>query len=310
MSRLTANLLLLLAGFVWGLGFVAQETAMGDIGPFQFVGFRFALATIVVGPFALLETRKLKQQGTYVPFTRSQKLALWGVGSVFFGMMIFQQVGLLTTSVTNAGMLTGLYVILVPIIALGLLRERQTFIIWPASLMALCGIWLLGGGGFDRFTLGDGLVVVGAAFAAIQVIMVGKLSGWLQRPVAMATSQFAICGLFSLIGFVLSHFVHWDIEPSFHLPRLINALPEIVYAACVAGGLAFTLQAIAQRHTSAADAAILLSSEALFAALGGAILLGERLDWLGYLGCFLMLAAITCVAVASARFDASNLPSE
>ncbi|PCH48440.1 MAG: EamA family transporter [Hyphomicrobiales bacterium] len=306
MSRITANFLLLLAGFVWGLGFVAQDTAMLYIGPFQFVGFRFALATLVVAPFAFLEARKLKVRGKFVPFSRIQKLSLFGVGVVFFSMMILQQIGLLATSVTNAGMLTGLYVIFVPLIALAVLKERQTIIVWPASLLALGGIWLLGGGGIDQFSWGDGLVVAGAIFAAIQVIMIGRLSSWLHRPVAVATIQFAVCAVLSFIGFGAVQIGGWGLEPAFHLPDLVNALPEIIFAACFAGGLAFTLQAIAQRHTPAADAAVLLSSEALFAAIAGAILLGERLDWLGYLGCTLMLLAIILVAAASARFELQN----
>ena len=127
MSRLTANSLLLLAGFVWGLGFVAQETAMDDIGPFQFVGLRFLLAALVVAPFAFSEMRKVRQTGEQPHLSGRDWLLMILIGCVFFAGMALQQIGLLATTVTNAGMLTGLYVVLVPLIAWSILRYGKTF---------------------------------------------------------------------------------------------------------------------------------------------------------------------------------------
>ncbi|MFD0916377.1 DMT family transporter [Pseudahrensia aquimaris] len=309
MHRSIANSLLLLAGLVWGLGFVAQASAMDDIGPFQFVAFRFILATIIVAPFAFMEGRKERARGIAQLHTRDWS-AMVTLGLVFFAMMILQQIGLLATSVTNAGMLTGLYVIFTPILALMLWKQAQPIFLWPAALLAFFGIWLLGGGGMSNFTWGDAVVIAAALLAAFQVILVGTIGMRIGRPVLIACAQFAVTGIVAFVGFLLVRGFDWSYEPAFSVATLIAAGPEILYAAAFAGGLAFTLQAIAQRHTGSGDAAILLSSEALFAALGGAILLGERLDWLGYLGCLCLFTAIVAVSWLSAKAEEKQLAAK
>lgn len=302
MSRITANLLLLLAGLVWGLGFVAQETAMEDIGPFQFVALRFLLAALVVAPFAWREFQARKSELDAGSLLGPRDIVLiLAVGTAFFLGMILQQIGLLGTSVTNAGMLTGLYVVLVPILSLALFRERQPMLIWPMSLLAFGGIWFLGGGGLDRFTWGDAFIITCALFWAFHVMIIGKAVRETNLPVLVATLQFALCGCLAAIGFVIAQSVGWSLEPAFSQASLLAAAPEVLYSAIFAGGLAFTLQAIGQRYTGPAVAAVLLSSESLFAAAGGAILLGERLDWMGYLGCAMLFTAIVLISVADAR---------
>ncbi len=297
MSRSLANALLLLAGLVWGMGFVAQQSAMDSVGPMLFIGLRFVLAAIVVSPFAFFERRVDRQAGQ---LTMAQCFQVLLVGVVFFTAMSLQQVGLLNTSVTNAGFLTGLYVVIVPILVLIVLRERQHWIVWPAALASLLGIYLLGGASLSGLTWGDGLVIACAGFWAIQVTMIGKTVQRLGRPVQIATVQFAVCGLLGLAGHVvfMSLPLTRSLEPAFALEAIRNAALEIFYAAVFAGGLAFSLQAIGQRYTREADAAILLSSEALFAGLFGAWLLKERLGPIGYIGCAIIFAAILAVQVA------------
>ncbi len=289
MSSRLANMLLLLAGAVWGMGFVAQETAMQDMGPMLFVGVRFLLAALVVLPFALREQFRLRGR-----FSVGRFLEIIPVGMVFFTAMATQQTALLATSVTNAGFLTALYVVLVPFILFFVLREPQPPIIWPAAFIAIAGIYLLGGGNLSTLTWGDWLVVVSACFWAVHVILVGKVGVRTGMPVTLAAIQFFICGLLGLAGHWLSFRIGLP-EPLASWENIGAALPEILYAALFAGGLAFTLQAIAQRHTSEAAAAILLSSEALFAALFGALLLGERLSFTGYLGCVLIFLSLLMV---------------
>ena len=213
---------------------------------------------------------------------------------VFFLAMALQQLGLLATTVTKAGFLTALYVVFVPLILLSFLRERQAFIIWPASAIALFGIFLLSGGNITSLNWGDWLVIGCAVFWALHVILVGKVGGASGTPVTMACLQFFICGILGMAG-------HWIVplfgvfEPAASWQIIMAALPEILYAGIFAGGLAFTLQAIGQQYTSEAAAAILLASESLFAAVFGAWFLGERLGVIGYVGCGLIFAALVIV---------------
>lgn len=304
MSRLSANLLLLVAGLVWGLGFVAQETAMDDIGPFTFMTLRFALAALALLPLALFE-RARAANSNVIPRVDRQNLIAGGlVGALFFLAMAFQQTGLLATTVTNAGVLTGLYVILTPLIAFFLLGERQTWLIWPAAVLAFVGIWLLGGGSLGRLTWGDWLVVLSAVFAALHVLAMGRAVTGLRRPAAVACAQFAISAVLSAFGLVIARLIDWAMEPPVSVVTVQAAAPEILYAALFAGALAFCLMAFCQQYTRAADAAILMSSEALFAAAAGGILLGERLSLIEYSGGILLFAAIVITSAAATQYEA------
>lgn len=303
MSPITANALLLLAGLLWGGGFVAQRTAMDDIGPFAFMACRFLLAAAALSPFVMWEknaqaaTRPLDRAGLFS--------ALW-VGLAFFATMALQQIGLLATSVTNAGVLTGLYVVFTPMLAFVLAKDVVPPLIWPCSIAAFAGIWLLGGGGIDRLTWGDWLILAAAVFAALHVIAMGRAVKQSRRPAFVAALQFLISGTLALAFFAVARGLNWQAEPAIDTALLGAALPEILYAALAAGALAFTLMAICQQYTSAPTAAVLMSSEALFAALGGAIFLAERLDWMGYTGCALLMMAI---AVASFASEAQSQPA-
>jgi len=285
MSRLSANLLLLLAGAVWGMGFVAQAEAMESIGPFLFVALRFVVAALVVLPFAWREARTARARGER-RLTRAEFGRFGLIGLALFGGMATQQVGLLTTSITNSGFLTGLYVVLTPLLGIALFREWPHLVVWPAALLALVGIALLSGGAGGLST-GDLLTMASAVFWALQVVLIARFVGRGGRPLALSLVQFvvtAVCaGAIALLR-----------EPIV-LASVREAAPSILYAGVFASGLAFTLQAIGQRYTSAPQAAIFLSSEAPFAALFGRLFGGERIAAIGFVGCGLILLAMLIV---------------
>ena len=282
MSRIQANLLLLLAAAIWGGGFVAQSTAMKAIGPFWFIGLRFAVATMVVLPFVWMENRKAAK-----PLTPRNWLSFLLIGLALFGGAATQQLGLLTTTVTNSSFITGLYVVFVPLIAVIFLRRSPHWVIWPAALMALCGIYLLSGGSFSRLTVGDFLTVICALFWAAQITLAGAAVNETGRPLGISATQFAVTAVLALAVAVA-------IEP-ISIADISAALGEILYVGIFSSGLAFALQIIGQRYTTAPQAAIFLSSEALFGASLGALLLGETIGPLGYAGCALMFTAMLAV---------------
>lgn len=287
MTRIRANLLLLTSGAIWGMGFVAQSTAMENIGPWLFIGLRFAIATLAMLPLALREARHAA-----APLSSADWRAFTLTGLFFFAGMGAQQIGLQTTSVTNAGFLTGLYVVFTPFLAIALFRQWPHPVIWPAAALAMTGIWYLSGGRLEALTAGDWLTVLCALFWAMQVTLTGRYAASSGRPVALAVWQFALS---AVLGLAIAIAIEpWD------MAAIRLAAPEILYAGIFAGGIAFTIQAVAQRHTTAPQAAIFLSSEAVFAAILGALLLGERLGFQGYAGCALMLAAMLAVEIVPA----------
>jgi drug/metabolite transporter (DMT)-like permease len=264
---------------------------MDHLGPLTFTGLRFLIAAAVVLPFALAEGKRARKRGgAGGVLTRGHYARFMLLGVVFFFGITVQQYGLLSTSVTNAGFLTAIYVVMTPIIAYLAFAERPHPVVWPASLTTLGGIWLLGGGSLASLGAGDLLMVVCAVFWAMHVCLIGRFAADSGRPFALSSCQFAVVGVIGLLpGLIL--------EPV-SLATLAGAAPELLYTGVISGGIGFTLQAVGQRWTRSADAAILLSSEALFAAVFAALLLGERLTPAGLTGCLLIFAAILAVQLA------------
>ena len=282
MPRLVATLLLLLTTLLWGFAFVAQKSAAHVMGPLTFAGVRYLLGTALMVPLAIPEWRRRTR-----PLSRGETVRLAVLALAFFGGVYFQQAGLGTTTVTNGGFLTALYVLFVPLIALGWARRLPHPIVWIAMPLALIGVFLLNGGHLDRFNAGDLMVVVGAVCWAVQVLLLGELAAATGLPVAISVLCFAVTAVLSIAGsFVFE-------TPA--IAQIGDAWVELLYAGVLSTAVAFTLQAIAQQYVPAANAAIVLSAESLFAALGGALILGERLPAIGYLGAVLIFAAIVMV---------------
>ncbi|MBB5668186.1 drug/metabolite transporter (DMT)-like permease [Rhizobium leguminosarum] len=295
MTRAQANLLLLFAAAIWGGGFVAQSTAMKAIGPFWFIALRFAVATLAVLPFVLLEARKAKAKTS----ARHAKLYIL-TGLALFSGAATQQVGLQTTTVTNSSFITGLYVVFVPLIAVVFLRRAPHWIIWPGALMAVAGIYLLSGGHLSALTSGDLLTVACAIFWAIQITLAGTTVSATGRPLALSATQFAVTAICALA-------IAAAFEP-ITLSAIWAAGPQILYVGIFSSGLAFVLQVIAQRYTTPSQAAIFLSSEALFGSLLAALLLGETMPATGYAGCALLFIAMLVVELVPG-FARRRLPA-
>lgn len=287
MPRLLAVGLLVLTTALWGFAFVAQKTAMDAMGPLTFSAVRYALGALLVLPLALWEIRRVKPR-----IAPRQRLVIAGLCLAFFFGVYFQQAGLTLTTVTNGGFLTGLYVLLVPILALLALRQRPHPVVWFSMPLAFLGIYCLNGGRLDAFNAGDALVVMSALCWAVQVLLIGLVARATGLPIAISALCFATTALFSLGGALLFE------EPT--LSSLGVGWVEILYSGVLSTAVAFTLQAIAQQHVPPANAAIILSAESLFAFLGGALVLGERLPAIGYLGAALIFIAILTVEAVPA----------
>lgn len=280
LSRWQADLLLVLVAFIWGFAFIAQKTGMNGMGPFGFVGVRFLLSFLVIVPLAWREYRDTSKN--FLP-----AVPLWQQGLLvllFFGGVISQQFGLKTATVTNAGFLTTLYVLFVPILDLLFFRIKPRTIIWPAAVLAIFGVYLLGGGGLSPFSIGDWLIIACACSFAGQVMLMGHLARNHHRPFYWSILQYGFC---AVVGIVLA-FAFEEIT----INAIMKNIWPLLYGGLISGGIAYTLQAITQRYTPSSDAAIIMSGEALFAALGGFILLQENLHLIGWVGCGLIFAAI------------------
>lgn len=293
MSRLKADLLLLLVALIWGLAFVAQKDAMQHVGALTFVAARFALSALVVLPLAIREHRQAKTPAATFDASHVPDLIL--LCTTFAGGMILQQAGIARTSITNAGFLTGLYVLFVPLVCFVIYRQKLSRFVFPSAILSVAGVWLLSGGMETlRLNVGDILVIGCAICFGFQVPIVGRIVRKVKAPLRICLIQYIGVFLIALSGALAYE------APS--AQDIITALPAILYAGVLSGGIAFTLQVIAQQSTPASDSAVILSAESLFAAIGGALLVQEHLTPAGLAGCGLIVCAILLVEFGPMAF--------
>ena len=282
MTRIQANLILLLTAAIWGAAFVSQNLAMKSMGPLWFVGIRFFIGFLVVLPFAIRENGRAK-----TPLNAKNMFAYGLCGLALLAGAITQQIGMQTTTVTNASFLTGLYVIVVPVLSVVVLRRLPHWIVWPAALLALSGIFYLAGGKLSALVTGDLWIILCAFCFGTQVLLVGIFMSGSDRPLTLSAVQFLVTGVAALAIASVIEPITWD--------GIVEAGPHLLYSGVVSSGIAYTLQVVGQRWTTAPQAAIFLASESLFGAFFGALFLGERIPLLGYFGCTLIFLAMLLV---------------
>jgi drug/metabolite transporter (DMT)-like permease len=294
--RLKADLTLFIISIIWGSAFVAQRVA-GQLGSvYLFNGARYVLAGLVVLPFALSVRRSGRASGK-IPPEQYQWMTVAGV--LLFMAAALQQVGMIYTTAGNAGFITSLYVVLVPIMLLFGWREKPHWLALVAVVLAGVGAFLLSTGGRFEFRRGDVLELAGALFWALHVSLLGKFA-YKFESMSFSVGQLLVCGILNLL---LGMFVE---RPVFTW----SLAGAAIYTAAFSLGLCYTLQVWAQRHTPPADAALILSLESVFAVLAGWLLLSERLTGIQISGCLLIFFAVGLSQVKSwnsGKIDRSHL---
>lgn len=270
--RWRADLILLLVSFLWGGAFVAQRLAGLSASVYFFNAARFALACLLLLPFIRLRS----VERAAVPW-----MLLAGV--VLFLASALQQAGLKTTTAANAGFITSLYVVFVPLGLFLLWREQPSLLTLLALPLALGGAYLLSTGGHFQVQRGDVLELLGAFFWAFHVVLLGKMA-YRYEVLSFSAGQLMVGAVLNLIAAVL--WERWQVS------ALLPWLGAVAYTAVFSLGIGYTLQIWAQRHTPPGDAALILSLEAVFAALAGWIFLGEALLPLQIVGALLILLAV------------------
>lgn len=296
-KALRSDILMLLTSCIWGFAFVAQRRGMEHVGPFLFNGIRFALGSLSLLPLLAvlsgLSRRKGRRAGDS-PETgparkgrpgRGPSLFLFGIaaGTALFAGASLQQVGIVYTGAGKAGFITGLYVVLVPMLGM-LLGARTGLPTWVGAGLAAIGLYFISvEPGAQGVNIGDVLVAVSALFWAIHVLLIDRYSKRVD-PVALSAVQFAWTALLSLLVAATTERIV--------LADILAAAVPILYGGLGSVGVAYTLQVVAQKDAPPAHAAILLSLEGVFAGIGGSLLLAEPLTARSLTGCGLMLTAM------------------
>lgn len=282
MNRLLikSDALLLLTALIWGFAFVAQRVGMNYVGPFTFNGIRFALGIAVLIPLLLRKTAPRR-----APAQRGFKDLVWSgslAGIALFTGASLQQAGLVYTTAGNAGFITGLYVVMVPLLGL-VFGHRPHVGTWLGAVFAAIGLYLLSVTEGFSIAFGDFLVLLGAFFWAVHVLIIGWLSPR-SSALKLAFVQYTACSALSLVTAAAFE------EPAFAM--VLGAAVPLLYGGALSVGVAYTLQVVGQQHAHPAHAAILMSLEAVFAAVGGWLLLGEVFTPRELFGCGLMLTGM------------------
>ncbi len=282
-ARLKADSILLLVAVIWGTAFVVQRLAAQKLGFFTFNGLRFLLGALFL--LALMRFR--------VELRREDLLLTALAGGALFAGSMAQQAGLRWTTAGNAGFITSLYVVLVPLVLLIGWKRKIRPRAWLAAGLAGLGALLLSTGGSGlRLASGDALELAGAFFWSLHVILIDRAARQI-HPLPFTFGQLLAAGSVQLVlGLLVEH-------PA--LSQVSASLWTIGYTGILSIGLGYALQAYGQRHAPPSDAALLLSLEATFAAILGWLILGERMGPVQLAGCGLILLAVLISQIQGQR---------
>ncbi len=273
--------LLLAVTAIWGYTFVPVQEALGAYPLFAFLAVRFAISAVVLAPFAARPLRTLPRGGY---------LAGLGAGLLLALAYGLQTAGLELTTVSSTGFITGLYVVLTPLIALALFRTPVSNILWVGVALSLAGLYLLNGmpGGSAA---GNGLVLANAVAQSFQIAAMERFAPRYDAR-ALTFLQMAI----SCVGFMIVAGALGDLQ----VPRGASVWWALLATGVFAGAFGYLVATWVQSRITAARAALVFTLEAPFAALFGMALLGERLGLVGWLGCSIMLTGIVIAEPSAA----------
>ncbi|NLJ45312.1 MAG: DMT family transporter [Treponema sp.] len=311
---LASEMILLLTAALWGFAFVAQRVGMEFMGPLTYNGIRFLMGGASLLPLIYIRRRMDLTRGpaapdlpggprretpgrsTEAPPTAPGRLRALAGPSLAGGLIItvaanLQQWSMKFITAGKAGFITGLYVVLVPVAGI-LVKRRTPVLAWAGCAAAAGGLYFLSV--TEEFTIARGdLIVLASTFFWTGHILFLDTFAKRVDPVELSAGQFLVCGALTLAGALVFEGPTWSSGRAAAVPLLYGGLVSI--------GIAYTLQAVAQRRAHPARAAVVMSLETVFAAVGGALLLSERLSPREFLGCALMFAGMLIAQAPSPK---------
>ena len=264
---------------VWGLTFVMVQDAIALLPTMAFLAYRFLPAALIV---AVVFRRRLAGLGA------DGVRAGLVMGAFLTAGYVLQTLGLEATTASNAGFITGLFVVLTPLMGALFLRQRVGGLAWAAAGVSALGLYLLSGSA-GLNARGDGLVLLCAVAFAAHILVTDRAVR--EHDVgALLVVQLVVAGVLCLAGAALLG--------QLEAPRWATVWSALLVTSLVASALGFFVQTYAQQHSPPARTALILASEPAFAGLFGYLLAGDRLTGVGWLGAALIMAAIVAVEVA------------
>lgn len=309
LHRLKYTLLLILTAFIWGVAFVAQSEGGSHMGAATFNCIRFLIASATLVPVILFRKNRKGRQTVTAAADQEQKSirkadtaevqkrkAIRKAGAVcgiaLAAASYLQQAGItLGTPAGKAGFLTAVYIVIVPLISSLLFRRKVSAQIWLGVGLTLVGLYLLCLTGSASLQMSDLLVLLSAFAFAVQILTVDHYAAYVDT-IRMSAFEFLVCGLLSAVIMFFSDvfprgLYAWSLTLS-----SADAWIPLLYAGVLSGGVAYTLQAVAQKEVPPTLASLLMSLESVFSALAGWAILHQAMSRREILGSVLVFAAI------------------
>ena len=278
----------ILAAFIWGTAFVAQDLCADSIGAFAFNATRYFIAVLALLVVILISDKVKKNKPT---LTAQEKKAankqLW-LGGLCCGAALaiasnFQQAGLVAgTDAGKAGFITALYVVLVPVFGL-FFKRKVSLPTWIAVVLSVVALYLLCIKGDFSLAPGDLLVLVCAVCFAVHILVIDHFTAYCDG-VKLSCLQFLFAGIISTICM----FIFEDVD----FAAILSCALPLLYVGIFSCGVGYTLQILAQKDSNPTVVTILLSLESVFAVIAGAIILKQQMTVREYIGCAIMFAAV------------------
>jgi drug/metabolite transporter (DMT)-like permease len=287
-----AELALIGVAAVWGLTFTMVQDAIAILPTFAFLAFRFAGATAIVVPLVRRRLAALPPEG-------------WRAGLVMGAFLtagyIFQTLGLEQTTPSNTGFITGLFVVLTPVMGALVLGQRISRTAWAAAAVSALGLYLLSGAGGHFHTRGDGLVLIAAIAFAAHILATGRAARRFDVGALLAV-QLAVAGVVCLVLAIATG--------RLEAPHGSTVWGALAVTAVVASALGFFVQTYAQQHAPPSRTALILASEPAFAGLFGWLLAHDRLSAVAWVGAALIMVAIVAVELLARWRTTEPLPEQ
>lgn len=279
-QKLKSILLLLLAAAIWGFAFIAQRVGGELLGDFTFNAIRFLLGALSLIPVIFLfenkNIEKAKVKATIKPAIIT--------GIILFVATSLQQIGIgLTDFAGKAGFITGFYIVLVPIASFLLYKTKMDLLKWLSVIIALVGLFLVSITSDFTVNMGDAIIFISSFLWTAHILFINE----------NVNKVYAL--RYSMGQFLTASALSWIVAlvfESFTLEAIYAALVPLLYGGIGSIGIGYTLQILGQKGLNTMDVALVLSTESIFCAIGGVLLLNEVMNMQSYIGCLLMFAGI------------------
>ncbi len=277
-SSFAVNGWLLLIAIIWGFGFVPQKLGMNYLDPAAFNAWRFALGALTLLPIIAFASKRLTSEQSSCSL--SSTVALGGfLGALLFLGALMQQLALLHTSVANVAFITGLYVIIVPVISL-FLGVRYAAIVWLGGIIAIVGLYLMTGGAQSPSLKGDAIALLGAVMWALHILALSRKAG-AHPQIKLSAYQFGFCAVYSVVFSLMFENGLLPNDVMGYFWPLLNGVVVV--------GVAYTLQVVVMDKADPFAASLILSLEAVFGAIAGYFVFNESFTAAALVGAALML---------------------